>query len=332
MMQDLELLIDMRFFWLQNDAAMEKRKKRKIILWIAVMAALLVMLFTYIPFSVMGSMVNRHVDFDTVWPAADFGITAEPFSVTTRDGLRIAAQEVAANDPKAVIVCLSGIHNPSVTAFFGHARLFRKHGYASVLVDTRAHGASGGDVICLGYKEHLDVRAVVEWIEARAAYRGVPIVVFGLSMGGASAIIATGEIAAIDGLVSLSAYSSWQDVFYEGMAAQAPGILARIVKPFSVLAASIKFGVNGWRLSPAKGIARLGRRPALLMHSRGDSQVPFANFERLVRRAPAHVETFVREGDLHLLTDSFTEPEKDDAYVQALLGFLAKHFPGSPVP
>lgn len=320
--------VDRRSSRLHYYGIMEKKKKRKIILWVSVFIVLLAALLAYIPFSVMGSMVDGHVDFDQVWSAADYGIVARPFSVTTRDGLLISAHEVTAADPKAVIICLSGIHNPSVTAFFGHARLFREHGYASVLVEMRAHGASQGDVIALGYKEHLDVRAVVDWLETQAAYRDVPIVACGLSMGGASAIIATGKIAAIDGLISLSAYSSWQDVFQEGMAAQAPGFLARIAKPFAVLAASIKYGVNGWRLSPKKEIAKLGKRPALLMHTRGDSQVPFANFERLRQRAPAHVETFVRDGDLHFLTQHFTEPEKDTEYTQALLDYLAKHFPG----
>lgn len=320
--------IDTISFLPQNGGRMEKKIKKKIILWVAVSSASVIALLTYIPFAVMGQMVDRHVVYDEVWSAADFGIAAAPFFVTTRDGLRIAAQEVAANDPKAVIVCLSGIHNPSVTAFFGHARLFKENGYASVLVDTRAHGSSGGDVICLGYKEHLDVRAVVEWIEAQAAYRDVPIVAFGLSMGGSSAIIASGKIAAIDGLISLSAYSSWQDVFYEGMAAQAPALLAGMVKPFSVLAASLKFGVNGWRLSPRNEIARLGKRPALLMHSRGDSQVPFASFERLRQSAPAQVETFVRPGDRHFLTEHFTAPEQDPEYAQTLLRFLERHFPG----
>ena len=308
---------------------MEKSKRKKVILRAgAVIIVLLIALFTYIPFAVMNPMVGRHVDFDEVWSASDFGITAGLFFVTTEDGLRIAAHEVGTENPKAVIVCLSGIHNPSVTAFFGHARFFKEHGYASVLFEMRAHGASDGDVICLGYKEYLDTKAVVERIKAQAAYKDVPIVVFGLSMGGASAINSNGEIAGIDGLISLSAYSSWQDVFYEGMSAQAPVLLAKIVKPFSILAASLKFGVNAWRVSPKNEIAKLGERPALLMHSRGDSQVQFANFERLRLRAPGHVETFVREGDRHFLTDSFTEPEKDAEYSQKLLEFLEKHFPG----
>jgi pimeloyl-ACP methyl ester carboxylesterase len=308
---------------------MEKSRKKKVILRAAaIISALLVVLFAYIPFAVMHPMVDRHVDFGEVWRAADFGIVARPFFVSSEDGLRLAAQEVGTDNPKAVIVCLSGIHNPSVTAFFGHARLFRAHGYATVLLDMRAHGASGGDVICLGYKEYLDTKAVVAWIKARAAYKGVPIVVFGLSMGGASAINSAGEIAAIDGLISLSAYSSWQDVFYEGMSAQAPVLLAKIAKPFAILAAALKFRVNAWRISPKNEIAKLGKRPALLMHSRGDSQVLFANFERLRQSAPGQVETFVRDGDHHFMTESFIEPEKDAEYSQALLKFLTKHFPG----
>jgi alpha-beta hydrolase superfamily lysophospholipase len=307
---------------------MEKNRKKKIFLWAAVIIAALTALFTYIPFAVMNPMVDRHVDFDEVWSAADFGITAKPFFVTSEDGLRLAAHEVGTDEPKAVIVCLSGIHNPSVTAFFGHARFFKKHGYATVLLDMRAHGGSAGDVICLGYKEYLDTKAVVEWIKAQAAFKDVPIVVFGLSMGGASAINSIGEIAGIDGLISLSAYSSWQDVFYEGMSAQAPVLLAKIVKPFSILAAALKYRVNAWRISPKNEIAKLGKRPALLMHSRGDSQVLFANFERLRQSAPRHVETFVRDGDHHFMTESFTEPEKDAEYSQTLLKFLEKHFPG----
>lgn len=322
--------IDFRPSLMHYRAAMKKSRKKKIILWAgAGIIVLLFALFTYIPFAVMNPMVDRHIDFDEVWSAADFGIAAEPFFVTTEDGLRIAAHEVRTDDPKAVIVCLSGIHNPSVTAFFGHARLFKEHGYATVLFEMRAHGASAGDVICLGYKEYRDTRAVVKWIKSQSAYKDVPIVVFGLSMGGASAINSSGEIPEIDGLISLSAYSSWQDVFEEGMAAQAPALLAKIVKPFSILAASIKFGVNGWRISPKNEIAKLGKRPALLMHSRGDSQVLFANLERLRQRAPGHVETFVREGDRHFLTDSFAEPEKDAEYSHALLNFLATHFPGN---
>ncbi len=307
---------------------MEKRKKKKIIIGVMLGFVLLALgILLAIPFFVMNPMVNMHVDFKQVWTAKEFGIEARHFFVKTDDGLNISAYEVAAEKPRAVIVCLSGIHNPSATVFFGHARLFREHGYATVLFDMRAHGESSGDMICLGYKEFLDTKAIVQQIKADPAYHDVPIVVFGLSMGGVTAINSMGEIPEIDGLISLSAYSSWEDIFYENMVKQAPVLLAKIVNPFVTLAASLKYGVRSWSVNPKREIEKLGSRPALLMHSRGDSQVSFANFERILRHAPAHVITLVREGDLHFLTENFIEPEKDAEYSAKILHFLDKNFP-----
>ena len=109
----------------------------------------------------MSSMVDKHVDFKTILTPEEFGLSAAHFFVKTEDELNISTYEVAVDSPKVVIICLSGINNPSVTEFFGHAKLFKEQNYATILLDMRAHGESDGNKICLGYKEHLDVKAVV---------------------------------------------------------------------------------------------------------------------------------------------------------------------------
>lgn len=174
-------------------------------------------------------MVNMHVDFDKVWTVEDVGIEAKHFFVITDDELKISAYEVPVENPKAIIICMSGIYNPSATAYFGHARFFKENNYATILFDMRAHGEREGDMICLGYKEHLDTKAIVKHTKADSAYSNIPIVVFGLSMGGATAINSIGEIPEISGLISLSAFSSWEDVFCELMAKQSPVFLAKMV-------------------------------------------------------------------------------------------------------
>jgi len=267
-----------------------------------------------------------HVDFDTVWTAEDFGIEAEHFFVTTDDNLKISAYEVSVENPKAIIICISGIHMPSATVYFGHARFFKENNYATILFDMRAHGESEGDMICLGYKEYLDTKAIVEHIKADSVYRDIPVVVFGLSMGGTTAINSIGEIPEIDGLISLSAFSSWEDVFYEFMASQSPVFLAKMVKPFVPLVAFAKYRVNIWSIKPVKEIQKIGNRPALIMHSKEDSEVPYSNFERIIHNTPSHVKTFVREGDIHFITESFTEPEKDTEYSNKILDFLDSNF------
>jgi hypothetical protein len=71
-----------------------------------------------IPVAIMKSMPGRHVDFDKIWTADEFGLDAEHFFVKTDDGFNISAWEVAADSPKAVVICLSGMHNPSATIYF----------------------------------------------------------------------------------------------------------------------------------------------------------------------------------------------------------------------
>lgn len=312
---------------------MNKKKKRKILAGIVLGFFLLILGFLIaIPVLVMNPMDNMHVDFDEVWTAEEFGIEAEHFFVKTDDDLKISAYEVPVKNPKAIIVCMSGIHNPSATVYFGHARFFKNNHYATILFDMRAHGESDGDMICLGYKEHLDVKAIVEHISSDSLYGNIPIVIFGLSMGGTTAINSIGEIPEIDGLISMSAYSSWEDVFYELMAYQSPVLLAKMVKPFVPLVAYAKYKVNIWSIKPVKEIEKLGDRPALLMHTKEDSQVPFSNFERILQHAPSHVEKFIREGDIHFISDDFTEPEKDIEYSAKILDFLESNFSDQEIP
>ncbi len=287
---------------------------------------LAIMIFALIPPLVMNDIVNMHVAFEETLTGAEYDLDPERLVLITRDNLNIVAYEVYVEDPKAVIIFFSGIHNPSVTAFFGHARMLLDEGYASILLEMRAHGESEGEVIGLGFTEHLDTRAVVDYIQASPRYVDTPIVVYGLSMGGAVAINSIGQIPDIDGLISLSAYSSWDDVFIENMGAS--GLVATIQRPFVRLYTTLKYGWANRHINPKDQIQKLGDRPALLIHSRGDAQVPFANFERLTAHAPAHVETWAREGDSHFIVQDelFFTPEQDTEYAERILGFLNRHF------
>jgi uncharacterized protein len=303
-----------------------KRKARWLIGIPAAVVVIAVIAFALIPPLVMNDMVNQHVAFSEVWTGEEHGLDPERLVLTTQDGLDVVAYEVYAEDPKAVVIFHSGIHNPSVTAFFGHARMLLDEGYASILLEMRAHGESDGDVIALGFHEYRDTQAVVDYVQDNPRYMETPIVVYGLSMGGAVAVNAVGQIPEIDALISLSAYSSWDDVFLDNMGAS--GLLAMVQRPFVRLYTTLKYGWASRTMNPKDQIRKLGDRPALLIHSRGDSQIPYANLERLTARAPAHVDIWVREGDLHLIVqdDLFLTPYADTEYAARILGFLDLHF------
>lgn len=307
-----------------------RNSKKKRIVTISVWVVLIVSIcvFVAVPPIVMNDMLNVRIDFRHMYKAEDYGITSYDARLITQDGLEIATYEVRVDDPKAIVMFLSGIHNPSVTAFFGHAKLLQDNGYASLLIEMRARGESEGQVIGAGYLETLEVQAAVDYLKSKPRYEDVPFVVFGLSMGGATAINAIGQIPALDALISLSAFSAWEDVFADNMLDMgAPRFYVWLQKPFVRLYTTFKYGFRSFSLRPKDQIKLLGQRPALIVHSTADHQVPLANFTRLMENAPVHVESWVREGDHHfIINDDFLHPESDPEYVQQVLAFLDQHF------
>ena len=76
-------------------------------------------------------------------------------------------------------------------------------------------------------------------------------------MGGATAINSIGEIEEIDGLISLSAYSSWADVFCDNMVELGiPRLIANLEKPFVWLYLGFDYGFDKIGINPGKTALR----------------------------------------------------------------------------
>ena len=143
---------------------------------------------------VIDYLVDKHVNYNMVYDARDFGLPApDSLHLKTADGFGIFAYEICPEHPKGVVICLSGIENSSVTAFYGHAAEFIKAGVATIMPDLRGHGKSDGNRIYLAYEETRDVKAVTDYIKSNVKYKGVPVIVMGVSMGGAVSIRSIGE-------------------------------------------------------------------------------------------------------------------------------------------
>ena len=305
-----------------------KKRWKKVIFWLFIVFIVsFLSLLIAIPTLISSKILNTHVDFSTVYKAEDYGLSAEKLTLETADQLKVMAYEVGVENPKAVVIFLSGIHNPSVTAFYGHAAMLKEQRYASILLEMRAHGESEGDVIGVGFTEVQDVQAVVDYIQKQEKYNDVPIVLYGLSLGGAVAINATGMIPEVDGLMSFSSFASYEDMFVDNMRKEgAPEAYITIQKPFIQLYTMMKFGIKRSDLAPEKQIQNLRERPALIYHSKEDSQINYHHFETIMENAPSHVEKRVVDGDKHFPTEDLLNPKEDKEYEEMMLNFLDKHF------
>ncbi|MCP1109738.1 alpha/beta hydrolase [Ohessyouella blattaphilus] len=310
----------------------KKSRAKKIILVVAIVLIVLVLaLLIAIPYMIMPMFLGQRFEQEQ-YTSADFGISSEQITLVTDDELSIAAWRTKADASKGTVIILSGIENPSVTAFFGYAKLLADNGWDALLIEMRARSESEGDEIGLGMTEWLDVKAGVDYLGQDESIEGLPIVALGTSMGAGTVIIAAGEVPEIDAVISISAFSSWTNMFVEYMSmAGIPKALSTLEKPFVNLYSGFHYGFDALAYSPMSGIAKLNERPILLMHSTEDSQVPFSEFEILLSIAQSNginASTFIREGDEHFICyeQYFNNPEDDGEFSGAILEFLNINF------
>lgn len=308
-----------------------KRAARPVL--ILLLICFLFMLAT--PLIAMPIFLNKHVDYrgyatedyplQDIYFASDYALDENQMFLKTQDGLRIWCSEIYIPKPKAVIIYLTGIVQPSITYFYGHAAWMKEQGYATILLEVRGHGQSDGNRISLGYEETKDVRAVVDYIKSEEKYKGVPIVLHGVSMGGAVAVNSFGQIDEIDGLIAMSAYSSFEDTVID-LAEQngIPSFIGNIEKPFVKLALERIFGKDKVdHLKPVKQIKNAGERPVLLIACTGDTGVPAVSTQRL-KEANPKAQMWIRDSWEHFIVKDcdFKNMKEDDEYCKTVLEFL----------
>lgn len=315
-----------------NLSVKTKSRSKKIILiiFIAIISLFLIFL-AIVPHFIMGPLLGKRVERPQ-YISENYGITAEKISLKTEDGLSLAAWHTKANSSNGTIIVLSGIESPSVTAFFGYAKMFADNGWDSLLIEMRARNLSEGKEVGLGYTEWKDVVAGVNYLSNNQEVSDLPIIAMGTSMGGATSIMAAGKDSRIDGVIAISAFSSWEDAFSDNMILMnIPKLFCTLEKPFVRLYSGIHYGFDTTNYSPLKALKSFDKKPLLLMHSTKDSQVPYPSFERLLKQARKYninVSTFVREGDEHFLCYDkyFDNPIQDTEFSNSILNFLNNNF------
>ena len=267
----------------------------------------------------MHKMLDRRSEGEPYDPT-EFDVESSVVALESVDGVSLTAYEVAVESPKGVVICLGGIHSATITNWYGHSKLFADNGFASVLLDVRSHGRSDGEKIYAATREWMDVDAAVEYIRSKELYNGVPIIAMGLSMGAATAVVATGRNENIDALIALSAYSDWAYNFDLNVEQIVSKFVAKMLSPFVAVVTRLRFG-NMATITPRNEIKKLGNRPALLVQSVGDKLVPYGNFVELVAAAP-QVQRWVLKGDNHCIIDDFVHPQNSEHYCKRIIEFL----------
>ncbi|MGN1450548.1 MAG: alpha/beta hydrolase [Eubacteriales bacterium] len=301
-----------------------RRRRIRTVLWISAAAA--IVCFAAAPLASVPVFVCRRADYDEYPEYGEDAAFSAELTLVTDDGQTLWGGLVEAVSPEGAVIMLSGIDGPPVSGLFGFASFLSENGITSLLLELRAHGKSSGRMLGMGYTEVADISAAVEALSSMPGYGRVPITVLGFSMGGAAAVNAFGQNEEIDGLVAVSAYSSFDSVIFEKAADfGVPGFLASVHRPFIMLSLRILYGSSAVeKLRPVVQIQNAADRPVFLIACEDDPVVSSDNTKLLAQNCP-DAAVWIREGSDHLVVKggSFTDIPEDSEFCEAILLFIS---------
>ena len=241
----------------------------KALVWVAVACGAVVVLSLWIFW-----MAVRPPRLTIPGTPQDYRLAAEDLTITTADGVKLAAWLIAAAAPGApVVVVLHGYpaNKADLLPIAGalHSR------FTVLLVDFRSFGTSEGRVTTLGFRERADLRAAVDALAQRGHTR---IGVFGYSLGGAVAILGAAEDPRIRAVAAWAPFADLRvlardlySVFW---------VLKYPLVELMVLWGRLFLGGDITRPSPEIAAVRL-TIPVQIWASLDDDQIPFTHAERL---------------------------------------------------
>ncbi|MDO5520934.1 MAG: alpha/beta fold hydrolase [bacterium] len=299
---------------------------------LASLLILIILVIVIVPSAGISLFLSRHVSYQEtpttghalqgIYKASDYGLSENVHIFETTDGESLWCSEITAERPKGVIIYLTGIVQPSITYFYSHAAWMKENGYSSLLLEVRGHGKSSGKQIGFGYTEIADVQAAVDYIHSKEEYSDVPIVLQGVSMGGAITLNAFGQIPEISGCIAMSPYASCEDELELLMVNyHIPSLIRIIERP--LLKQTLKWLYSSDQvetLSPKKQIQNANGRPVYIVSCKNDDSVPVKNAE-ILKEAYPQAEVWIRDSWEHfILKDcNFKDMKQDTEYCKKIL-------------
>ena len=136
---------------------------------------------------------------------------------TSFDGLRLHATYFPAEQKQGktkIVICFHGYTSQGMSDYIGLSDYYQKRGFAMLLPDARAHGASEGEYIGFGCLDRQDALGWVRWAIGELGEE-TEILLHGTSMGAATLLMLSGLPLPeqVKGIVSDCGFTSPKEVF-----------------------------------------------------------------------------------------------------------------------
>lgn len=250
-----------------------------------------------------------------------FGLPWESLRLRTQDRVPIDAWLLRHPRAEGILLMLHG-YSASKADLLDVARSFFEAGrYHLLLIDFRAHGGSGGRRISFGKQEVLEIQAALEFFKGIPEFASLPIGCYGISMGGAIAILAAARFAQLQAVVTDSAYADLARAL-----AASQWLKYRIPRfPLGqavIWGTQLRLRTRLKELSPLRVVARIAPRPILFIHGEADLAIPAEGAKALFAAAAEPKQLWLVPGAQH--ADAFYR--QPQVYTQRVLEFFDRGF------
>ena len=273
---------------------------------LTVAAGLIVLVFGVAPYYLGGIATTRRFTYNDRENAgltpASFNLPFEEVAFQAADGVTLKGWWVPAEkDAQGTAVLVHGL-NRSRIEMVKKVPFLHAHGWNALLFDLRHHGQSGGKVSSFGWFEKADAHAAVELARSRA--KG-PVVLWGVSLGAATAVLAAAEDPGVAGVVCDSSYRSLSDtVAHHLTLARSWRWWMRAIPSWPVRSEVLYWigrrgGFDPQAVDVRGAAAHLAGRPCLFVCNSGDRRMPAEIAFELKAAAGDRARVLVVPGNSH---------------------------------
>jgi alpha-beta hydrolase superfamily lysophospholipase len=248
------------------------------------------------------------------------------FTVRANDGVELRGWKVVPPAANGDWVLLFHGVSDNRSGDLGHAEFLLRHGYSVVMMDSRAHGRSGGDMATYGWKERYDTVAITDALYSTEQVRH--LYAHGVSLGAAIALQSAAVEPRIAAVSAEDPLANLPEVSYDYAGLDVSPFLGKtLFRPASIFALRGLEKAGGFdpdEVSPEKAVAQRPF-PVLLICGTNDHRIPCRHAEAIYDAAIGPKELWIVQGAGHASALGYAPAE----YEARVVSFFQK-YPGNP--
>lgn len=235
------------------------------------------------------------------------------------DGMKLAGIYLQGSN-NATIILLHG-YGRCKEQMLPQASFLNKAGYNIFMFDFRGSGESGGKYITFGQREQLDLSGAVRYLKTKNQVNINKLGLLGFSMGGAVAMMKSGDLPELKAIVISSTYAHFKTVIWQNFQEYLKGFPFFPLGYFVLWIIKFRTGIYYPQINPVKFLDKLKARPLMIIHGMHDKKIPLEHAMEFYEKAPWLKEFWLASAASHDDLYSITKNE----YESKVLNFFQKY-------